>query len=347
MSSRSRGLRRGTIYEACHRSTKTADEGRRVFGELLQTADAVVQTSKPGSFARIGVDYDSVAALKPDIIYVEMSAFGQTGPWRTMPAHGYNMLATTNRVAFEWVDGRPEFPATGPLKPGGGGMGGGSTAALATLAAIIQRAKTGQGQYIDVSFWDEMVSVQSDFRDWLNGVPAMMDALDIRHSPRYNVYGTSDHKVIFIGPIEPHFWRNFCNVIGKPEWIPRARFEMPMDHGNYDVELRGMIQAELCKRSLDEWLSLFLENDVPASPVLESEKELESAEHLASRVMITEFEHEAYGRYRSLRPGFLVPDETFTVKYPAPMLGDHTEEILIELGYNSGQQDELRQAGIV
>jgi formyl-CoA transferase len=321
--------------------------GRQVFLDLLKTSDAVVQTSKPGTFARLQLDYESLAAVKPDLVYVEISAFGQTGPWRQMPAHGYNMLATTNRIAFEWAGGRPEFSPAGPAKQGGGGMGAGSTAALATLAALVQRSLTGQGQYVDVSLWDELVSVETGFRDYLNGTPPMMETLDLRHAPRYNLYATLDEKVIFLGPIERHFWSNFCNAVGRPEWIPRARFETSMDHGNYDTELRDLIQAEVRKRTQAEWLEIFLAQDVPASPVLDTHADLEATPHFQERRMAVEFEHESYGRFRTVRPGFRIPEAEFKVRYAAPTLGEHSEAILGELGYDQARLADLRAAGAI
>src|SRR5690606_30524939 len=111
-----------------------SERGKQILFDLLQTADVFIQVSKPGTFARLGLDYPSIAARKPDIVYTEISAFGQTGPWRMMPAHGYNMMATTRHVAIEWQDGRPEF---GPNNGIRGNVAFGATAALATLASLI------------------------------------------------------------------------------------------------------------------------------------------------------------------------------------------------------------------
>lgn len=321
-----------------------SEEGRELFFRLLDTADALVQVSKPGTFAKLGLDYESVAARKPDIVYTEISAFGQTGPWRNMPAHGYNMMATSRHLDVVWVDGRPEF---GPNNGIRGNVGWGTTGALATLAALVKKERTGEGQYLDVSLWDESIHDSLDLADHLNGVPAMMDGLDVRNSPRYNVYRTKDDRVIFVGPIERHFWINFCSVIGRPEWIDRARFDLPMDHGNYDTELREMIQSELERRSLDEWMSLFLAADVPASPVLTTDDELLDSEHLLERGMIVETKHEAYGTVRGFRLGFTTPGKDFVVRHAPPLLGEHTEEILAELGVSDDEVAGLRERSVV
>ena len=321
-----------------------SDAGREIFWRLLDTADAVIQVSKPGTFARIGLDYESVAERRPDIVYTEISAFGQTGPWRMMPAHGYNMMATSRHLEVEWVDGRPEF---GPNNGIRGNVAFGTTAALATLAALVRRAKTGQGQYLEVSLWDESIHESLELADRLNGVPPMMVGLDVRNSPRYNVYRTLDDKVIFIGPIERHFWVNFCNVIGRPEWIDRAKFDLPMDHGNYDTELRGMIQGELATRTLDEWMSLFLAADVPASPVMMTDDELLESDHMRERGMIVETSHEAYGSVRGFRPGFTMPGAQFEIQHAPPMLGEHTDDILSALGLTPTELADLRERSVV
>ncbi len=321
-----------------------SDRGREIFHDLLHTADALVQVSKPGTFTRLGLDYPTLSAIKPDLVYTEISAFGQTGPWRMMPAHGYNMMATSRHLAVEWVDGRPEF---GPNNGIRGNVAFGTTAALATLAALLQRSRTGAGQYLEVSLWDETIHESMELADTMNDVDPMMVALDVRNAPRYNVYRTADDQVVFIGPIEPHFWRNFCRVVEHEEWIERARFDMPMDHGNYDTELRGMIQDVIATRPLAEWMDLFLANDVPASPVLLDDDALLSSEHLHAREMVVEAHHDAYGTVRSFRPGFTMPGRQFEIRHAPPMLGDHTREVLASVGIDDAELDVLRRDGVV
>ncbi|HRE02767.1 MAG TPA: CoA transferase, partial [Ilumatobacteraceae bacterium] len=293
---------------------------------------------------RLGLDYESVAAVKPDLVYTEISAFGQTGPWRMMPAHGYNMMATSRHLAVDWVDGRPEF---GPNNGIRGNVAFGTTAALATLAALLQRTRTGKGQYLEVSLWDETIHESMELADTMNGVAPMMVALDVANAPRYNVYRTADDQVIFIGPIERHFWVNFCRVVGRDEWIDRARFEQPMDHGNYDTELRGLIQDVIATRPLGEWMDLFLANDVPASPVMLDDEALLNSAHLRERAMVVQASHPDYGTVHSFRPGFTLPGETFTIRHAPPMLGDHTAEILGELGIDGAELDRLHEDGVV
>ncbi|WP_116996686.1 CaiB/BaiF CoA transferase family protein [Desertimonas flava] len=320
------------------------EQGREVFWRLLDTADALIQVSKPGTFARHGLDYESIARRRQDIVYTEISAFGQTGPWRLMPAHGYNMMATSRHLDVEWVDGRPELGSNNGIR---GNVAFGTTAALATLAALVRRATTGAGQYLEVSLWDESIHESLELADRLNGVPPMMEGLDVRNSPRYNVYGTKDQKVIFIGPIERHFWVNFCNVVGRQDWIERARFDLPMDHGNYDTDLRGLIQAELATRTLDEWMAAFLANDVPASPVMMTDAELLESDHLRERGMIVETQHEAYGKVRGFRLGFTMPGTEFEIRHAPPLLGEHTDEILDELGVAPSEVASLRERSVV
>jgi crotonobetainyl-CoA:carnitine CoA-transferase CaiB-like acyl-CoA transferase len=322
------------------------EEGRAIFFELLKTADAVMQLSKPGTFAKLGLDYESLSKKKPDLVYTEMSAFGQTGPWKSLPAHGYNMLATSARVSVEWsASGRPEFGSNNGAKGGGGAIG--VTAALATMAALVQKERTGRGQYLDVSFWDEMVSTSPTLLATLNDFEPMMEKLDIRNAPRYNLYRTSDDRVIFIGPIERHFWKAFCVAVGREEWIGRAKFELPMDHGNYDVTLRDEIQEILGQGPLDHWMDLFTSAGVPAAPVILSDEDLAEQPHTVERQMVVHTEHPEYGPYASVRPGFKMPGHDFVVKWAPPMRGDHTAEVLGELGYGEEELMRLHDSGVV
>ncbi|HVU73940.1 MAG TPA: CaiB/BaiF CoA-transferase family protein [Mycobacteriales bacterium] len=342
----------GTAYLQLNRNKRslTLDvrqpEGHALFLELLATADAVVQVSTPGAFARIGLDYESLRAHKPDLVYTELSAFGQTGPWRDMPAHGYNMMAVAGNLAVEWdADGRPQLGPDDGMKREAGILWG--TAALATLAALIQKLRTGRGQYIDASFWDESVAESFARAEVLDGAPSVMKTFDARNAPRYNVYATADGGVLFVGVLERPFWERFCQVVGHEEWIPRARFDLPIDNGAYDPELRDLIQDVLATRDRDDWVARFVAAGVPVSPVVTTDEELLSSEHLVAREMVATATHPVYGPVSSFRPPFRLPGTDFVVRHPPPLLGDHTADILHELGRSAAELEDLRARGIV
>ena len=324
--------------------------GREIFYELLETADAVVEVSRPGKFTRRGLDYDSLKHLKRDLVYCSVSGYGQTGPYRDLPSHGMNVDASAGLLRIErGPGGRPEiapFGATG-LSIELGAL----HAALAVAAALVRRARTGEGQYLDVSCWDAGMASNSASR----GFAAALNLGSAERAPggggqgigaRYNVYGTKDDRVIFLGALEKRFWEPFCIAVERPEWATRGVWDNHMDFGDDDPSLRDDVEAVMRTRTADEWMELFTEFGVPASPVLGPD-ELENNRHTADRHLVVTSDDPRHDEVKWVAPPVTVPGERFTVRYPAPQLGEHTEDVLRELGYDAERVARLAGEGVV
>ncbi|HYH49327.1 MAG TPA: CaiB/BaiF CoA-transferase family protein [Acidimicrobiia bacterium] len=340
------------FYEMINRNKKSlglnlkADEGRRIFFELLQTADAVVEISKPGTFERLGLDYESLRPHKPDLVYCSITGYGQTGPYRALPSHGMNIDATAGLLEIDHRPGqRPEIRV-------GSAQGlevGSAHAALGIVAGLLQRSRTGEGCYIDAACWESAVSVNRHAAPAIN-----LPALNMRFEdplrpggigPKYNVYGTKDDKVVLICPIEKKFWAKFCAVVGHEEWIDRGHYgDLPMDYGESDPILRDDIEAVMRTRTRDEWVATLLAADVPVSPVLTA-GELVDDPHVAERGMVVPGGAGDSRRY--VRLPLLVDGRAAEVSLPAPALGSHTDEIMAGLGYGPEERGHLRNAGII
>lgn len=339
----------GLFYEMINRNKKSvglnvkSEEGRRIFFELLDTADAVVEISKPGTFERLGLDYATLAARKPDLVYCSITGYGQTGPYRALPSHGMNIDAAAGLLEISHRPGtRPE------IKVGSAqGLETGSThAALGVVAALLRRSRTGEGCFVDAACWEGAVAANRHLPPALN-LPAGAFEDPLREGglgPKYNVYGTKDDKVLLLCPIEKKFWLAFCAAVGHEEWGDRGHYgDLPMDYGESDPGLRDDIEAVMRTRTRDEWIATLLAADVPVSPVLTAD-ELVDDSHVTERAMVV---GSPDGPLRYVRLPLVVDGTAAGVARPAPMLGSHTHEVLAGLGYDDAARRRLLADGVI
>ena len=321
-----------------------SERGKQLFLELARDADLIIENFRPGVVKRLGIGFEDVKAINPDIIYASISGFGQTGPYKERP--GFDIMAQ-GVVGFMRMTGEPGGK---PVKIGIAinDIAAGVTAVYSIMAAEMNRRSTGEGQYIDISLVDAGLA----WTVWESGayfadgeVPQPTGTRHRRSSP-YQAYRTSDGYVV-IGANNDRLWLRLINdVLGRPEWAEDPRFAtLPDRMANID-ELEREIEAITTTASTHEWIDRLDKAGVVGGPVLTYDEALED-EHVLSRNMIVDVEHPIIGPMKTIGPPAKFSGLDFAVRGPAPWLGQHTAEVLREAGIDDGELKELFTEGVL
>ncbi len=305
---------------------------REIFLKLAATADVIVENYRPGVVAKLGIDYDSVAAINPGIIYASISGFGQTGPWSARP--GFDLMAQA-AAGIMSITGHPDGP---PAKSGGplADIGCSMLTVYAILAAYIGRQKTGAGQFIDASLYEAGLSFAVwDICDyWGTGnIPERIGTANRMAAPYQAVRASDGHFVL--GANNDRLYRRLCETIGRADLIAHPDYATNALRMKNREALIADLEATLITRSRAEWVQALLDAGIPAGPILDYAEALGN-EHAQARDMVMPITHPVEGEVKNI--GFPVklrgtPQE---VRRHPPLLDEHRAEILRELGIADG-----------
>jgi len=315
------------------------DQGKEIFFKLLATADILVEGFRPGVTQRLGIGYEDLKKKKPDLIYCSLSGYGQTGPYRDMVGHDLNYISFAGILE---LCGEPDRkPIIPPVQIAD--VGGGLNAAIGILLALFHRSRTGQGQYVDVALMDAALGfMQLNFMQILDvGLAAERGRQPLTGLfPSYAVYETKDGKFFTIGAVEKRFWDAFCDRAGRPD-LKKDHWAVGPRRDQVEREL-----AELFKtRTRDEWFEEFKATDICVGKAL-SLLEVMADPQVQARQMVLSIED--HGKPRTLLG--IVPKLSATpgdVRTPPATFGEHTEEVLKELGYSKEKIAEFEKAGVI
>ena len=312
--------------------------------ELARASDVVIENFRPGVTARLGLDYESVKRLHPEVIYCSISAFGQNGPMAERSAFDIAMQAMGGLMSVTGEAGGRPLRSGLPLAD----LGTGLFAAIGILAAVVEKQRTGRGQLVDVAMFDAMTGLLTQYagryfmtgesvRPVGNGHPAVAP---------YGTYAAADGDIV-IANLGESFWPKIASAIGHPELIEDERFRTNADRLRSRDELEALINAATSRRSVAEWESIFEAHDVPHAPVLSVAQVLEHPQ-AAARGLVTAVEHSKLGRIRTTTRAINLPAHPAALPSAAPTLGEHTDEVLREvLGCSDERLHAWKEAGVI
>jgi len=306
----------------------STDRDRVVFMALARTADVVIESFRPGVTKRLGVDYDAVAAVNPRIIYASISGFGQTGPYADRP--GFDLIAQ-GMSGIMSVTGEPNGT---PVKCGVpiADLSVGLIAANGVLAALFAREKTGRGQYIDTSLFDSALSmaVWETTEYWATGEPPRPMGSAHRLSAPYQAFRTSD-GYITLAALTTLQWKQLCATLGREALATDPRFETNALRTANRAALITEIETALGAATTAQWVERMLAAGVPAGPIHDFAQVFQDP-HTHARHMIEDVDHPVAGRVHTLGFPLKMSDTPLRVRRAPPLLGEHSAEILRELG---------------
>lgn len=318
----------GEMFEMVNRGKKSVGlnyrnpRGREIFMKLAEHADVILESFKPGSMKKWRIDYESIKAIKPDIVYCSLSGYGQKGPYSQRAGHDLNYLAVGGALALNARANEKPVPYGLPAADLSGAM----LAAVSILSALIGRKAGGQGAYLDVALLDGVISCMTPLAGGAFfgglGIGAGSHSL-LGGQPCFDVYETSDGKYLTLAIVEPTFWSEFCRVTNRNDLLSRQ----------FDRSIRHEIEAIFHQRTREEWLKIFEGIDGCVEPVNSFEEMLAHPQ-----VKARGYVREENGRASGL-------DSPFVFARPemqsAPRLGEHTRPILQEVGISEQEIQEL------
>lgn len=314
-------------------------EGKDILLRLAESHDVLVESFRPGVMDRLGLGYETLRERNSALIYCAISGYGQDGALRDRAGHDMNYLALAGLLGLTGRKGGPPVQAAGQIAD----LGGGALMALfGIMTAIHERERSGQGQFLDVSMTDGALSWLSILAAgyFCNGeVPARGDPDLSGGRVCYFVYQTSDGRWMSLGALEPKFWREWCVGVGREDLIDRQ-----LEHPG--SETGKQVSEVFRQKTFDQWVSFSQEHECCLEPVLELDEALES-DLFKSRSSVVEFEHPSFGKVRQVGPPVRFSRTTTREPSAAPGLGEHTDEVLAELGIGEDEIDRFRQNGVV
>lgn len=316
---------------------------RSIVRSLVETSDVVVESFAGGVTERLGIDYETLRSINPRLIYCSVSGYGRSGPMKD--ARGYDLILQ----AYSGILSMTGHPGTGPtrvpLSPIDQGTG--MHALSGILAALISRASTGKGCFLEVSLLETAVGLLGFNLEsyWARGqLPGKSGSGHESLCP-YQVFHASD-DLLLVGIANNNHWERFCKLAGRHDLLADRRFETNATRvAHFDITV-GIVQDIIATRTRSEWLTELQKIGVPCSPV-NTLAEVMNEPQVKARGIIVGYDHPQLGRHKAIAHPIQFDNLAREVRLPPPRLGEHTAEILRELGLGEADIGRLRETSTI
>ncbi|KAL1958214.1 hypothetical protein VTO42DRAFT_4722 [Malbranchea cinnamomea] len=337
-------------YLAVNRNKKSlalsfaSDEGVKILHKLAAQSDVFVENYIPGSLKKYKLDYETLSRINPKLIYASITGYGQTGPYKSRA--GYDVMVEAE-MGLMHITGSRDGP---PVKVGVAvtDLTTGLYTSNAIMAALLARMKTGKGQHIDSALSDcqvatlsnlassALISGQKDSGRWGTAHPSIVP---------YRGYKTKDGDIM-LGGGNDKLYGVLCDRLGHPEWKTDPRFLTNNLRVKHRAEIDSMIEEVTKTKTTQEWLEIFEGSGMPYSAINDIQGTLNHSQVLA-RGMVQEVEHPVCGPIKLVNTPIKYSHATPGIRSPPPTLGQHTDEVLRDLGFNENDINKLRKDGVV
>lgn len=320
-------INRGKKSIVCN--TKTA-KGRQVFLKLVEKVDVLVENLKPGAMERMGLRYEILKKINPGLVYVAVSGFGHSGPYSPRPAYDMIVQAMGGIIS---ITGEPDGT---PVRVGTsiGDIVAGMYGAYGVLAALFERKDTGLGQKVDIAMLDCQVAILENAVAKYSATGIVPGPLGLKHASiaPFEAFKTKDRYLI-VACGNNNLFTQLCKVIGSPELAHDVRFDTNAHRCRNVKELSVLIQKRMAEKSMTEWINILVKAGIPCGPINTVDKLFEDPQ-LQARNMLIEVEQPKIGKIKvagnPVKLSTVSPEDELP-KDPAPAIGEHTKNILVNL----------------
>ena len=317
-------------------------EGKEALKKLVATADVFIQNFRPGVVERLGISEPELRAITPDLIYVSMSGWGENGPLSHKPVYDPIIQALSGLATVQAGSDKDRPRLIRTILPD---KLTGVTAAQAVTAALAGRAKTGEGQHVKISMLDSIIAFL--WSSEMGGQTFVGREVSEQRAATFIdlIYETKD-GYITVSTMTNVQWRGFCKVAGREDLQNDPRFLTPALRDENANDRLNLIQEVLLEKPAAEWLQALDDAGVPCAPVLTRKQMIEHPQIKASEIVV-EYEHQHAGRLRQARPAARFEGTPTSIRQGAPLLGEHTYDLLAEVGYSDQDINAMVKAQIL
>jgi crotonobetainyl-CoA:carnitine CoA-transferase CaiB-like acyl-CoA transferase len=329
------------VFSALNRNKRSialdirSDEGAAVVSRLAAVTDVFVESFRPGVLARRGLGARDLLAANPRLVYCSLSGYGQSGPLASRAGHDIDYLARGGFLdGNRGAAGEPVLPVTQLAD-----MAGGLVATIGILAALQARERTGRGQWVDASLFESALALMTVPAARRLAGGALVNELAGTHAC-YHMFRCRDGRHVAVGALEPKFWEAVCDALGMGDLLDRQ-----WEGGKRREETLGRVAAAFAERDRDEWVRHFDGFDACVEPVLDLDEAL-GQPHVEARAAVFD-QRSGESVMRTVASPLRLSDTPTAVRQEAPAFGAHTDDVLREAGYATGDISRLRDAGVV